>query len=280
MIALKNVSKAYGKKEVLTNLSLRIDPGACLCVVGESGSGKTALMRLLMRADDPDEGSVEVDGVNIRTLPAPILQLYRRRLGIVYQDPVLLEQATVEENVGLPLELLGAPDALIQRNTHDLLKRMNLLSKATLFPKDLSQSERSLVCIARAIITAPMVIIADEPLQNLDSAQTKIVIELLTNMQKKGTTVAIFSRDTAVAHAFKAVTVHLKDGKILKQASPEKATQKTPVDTHNILEESDEDVSVEFSMDLPEGEHMIPVSHKKTGGNGKRIRITSIGSNS
>ncbi|UPA22982.1 ATP-binding cassette domain-containing protein [Candidatus Peribacteria bacterium] len=279
MIALKNVSKAYGKKAVLTNLSLRIDPGASLCVLGDSASGKTTLMRLLIRADDPDEGSVDVDGVNIRTLPAPILQLYRRRVGVIYQESVLLNHATVEENVGLPLELLGAPEALIRRNTNDLLKRMNLLSKATLFPQDLSVSERSLVCIARAIITAPMVILADEPLQNLDSAQSNIVIELLTNMRKKGTTLAIFSREAAVARAFDATVVHLKNGNTTKQAEPEKAAHKKPADAHRLLEESDE-VSAEFSMDIPDGDSIVPVSHKKTGGGGKRIRITSIGSNS
>ncbi len=279
MIALKNVTKTCGQKEVLSNVSLRIDPGVSLSIVGDSGSGKSMLMRLLIRADDPDTGSVEVDGVNIRTLPSPILQLYRRRVGVVFQDPILLQHATIEENLGLPLELLGAPEALIKRNVNDLLKRLNLLSKAALFPEDISLSERSLVCIARALITAPMVILADEPFHNLDTAQIKMVTELLLNMKKKGTTVVIFSRDAAAGKLLQAETVHMKDGKIGKQAEPEKETQKAPMDTHRILEEFNDELTAEFSLDDTDSP-AVPVSHKKTGGTGKRIRITSIGSNS
>jgi ABC-type ATPase involved in cell division len=278
MIALKNVTKSYDGKSVLSNLSLTIDPGACLCVVGESGSGKTTLMRLMMRAEDPTEGLVEVDGVNIRTLPAPILQLYRRRVGVIFQEPILLEHATIEENLGLPLELLGAPAALITRNTTDLLKRLHLAEKSALFPRDLSFSERSLVAIARALITAPMVIIADEPLHNLDAIQTKIVLELLTNMHKKGTTLVLFSRDNAVAHALKAKTVQIQNGTIAKQPTPEKVTQKASMDAHRILEEQESLSSI--AGELEDEDAPLSVSHKKTGGNGKRIRITSIGSNS
>ncbi len=279
MIALKNVTKSFGKKQVLQNLSLRMDPGACLSVVGESGSGKSMLMRLLVRADDPDEGGVEVDGVNIRTLPSPILQLYRRRVGVIFQEPILLEHATIAENLGLPLELLNAPEALITRNVSDLLKRLNLLSKAMLFPSDLSVSERCLVCIARALITAPMVIIADEPFQNLDAKQIKIVVELMTNMHKKGTTIVIFSRDASSGKLLGAETLHLKDGKISKQADTpaEKATHKSVLDTHRILEEPDMELSADFSLDDDLGGN-ISEKHKPEGG--KRIRITSIGSNS
>ncbi len=282
MIALKNVTKSSGKNPLFSNLSLRIDPGAALCIVGESGSGKSMLVRLLIRADDPESGTVEVDGVNIRTLPAPILQLYRRRVGVIFQEPILLERATVEENIGLPLELLGAPEALIKRNTADLLKRMNLLSKAALFPSDLSVSERMLMTVARAIITAPMVVLADEPLHNLDARQKKIVTELLTNMQKKGTTIVLFSREAATGHAFGAETLHLKDGKIAKQTEPQTVAHKQPMDAHRILEESDQPEMITESVEEPAGddEQVVPVSHKKTSTGGKRIRITSIGSNS
>lgn len=277
MIALKNVTKSWGKNTVLSNVSVRIDPGASLCIAGESGSGKSILLRMLIRTDDPDSGSVEVDGVNIRTLPAPLLQLYRRRVGVIFQEPILVEHLTIEENLGLPLDLLGAPQALITRNTHDLLKRLNLLSKATLFPAELTTSERCLVCIARAIITAPMVVVADEPFHNLDTAQTKMIVELLLNMRKKGTTIVLLSRDGTAGKLIGADTLHLKDGKISKQAEAETSVQKMPADTHRILEEDDTELSAEFSLD--EDTDAIAVKTKPAQ-SGKRIRITSIGSNS
>lgn len=275
MIALKNVTKAYGSKVVLGGVTLRIDPGSCMCIVGDSGSGKTTLLRLLIRADDPTEGAVEVDGVNIQTLPAPILQLYRRRVGVIFQDPILLEHATVEENLCLPLELLGAPATLIRRNAADLLKRLGLASKAALFPKDISLSERSLLCLGRAVITAPMVIVADEPLQHLDAAQAKIATEILANMHKKGATVVLGSRDLALAHALKAHVTHLKEGKITRQAETEKSTPKT-ADAHRILEEK----AQKGMDDSMEGEVEISLDPPEKGRTGKRIRITSIGSNS
>ncbi len=274
MIALKNISKSYANASVLSDLSLRIDPGACLCVVGERGSGKTTMLRILIRAEDPSSGTVEVDGVNIRTLPSPILQLFRKRVGVIFQEPILLEHATIEENLGLPLSILNAPASLVQRNTTDLLRRIGLASKATLFPKDLSVSEQRLVCIARAIITAPMVILADEPLADLDSTQAQIVVELLSNMQRRGTTVLLLSRSAAVAKGFTAQVLTLKNGQLSKQqdaAPPAKAAMQ---DTHKILEETE----IQRAFNPPD-ETDVPIN-SGTGSSGKRIRITSIGSNS
>lgn len=275
MIALKNVTKSYDKQTVLSDLSLRIDPGVCLGIIGDRGSGKTTLLRLLIRAEDPVSGTIEVDGVNIRTLPSPILQLFRRRVGVIFQEPILLEQATIEENLGLPLSLLSAPATLVQRNTGDLLRRLGLQAKAALFPKDLSISEKRLICIARAIITAPMVIMADEPLADLDKNQAQIVIELLSNMQRRGTTVVVFSRDTAVAKALSAQVLTLKNGQIGKQAEAT-SMAKTPVqDAHKILEETE----MQRAFNPPD-ETDVPVSATSNASSAKRIRITSIGSNS
>ena len=277
MIALKNVSKSYDDLPILEDISLRIDPGSCMCIIGESGSGKTTLARLLIRAEDPDSGSIEVDDVNIRTLPNPILQLYRRRVGVIFQETIVLDHLTVSENISLPLTLLGAPGALIERNTIDLLERLDLLSKAAMFPQSLSHSELSLLCIARALITAPMVLIADEPLHNLDAKQSAAVLELLANMSKRGNTVILFSRDADLGTALHAQNLQLKNGKIGKQAESER-TASVPTDAHRILEEADKNMISTF-------EGVADVSKKNSSadagqGSGKKIRITSIGSNS
>ncbi|HVW67214.1 MAG TPA: ATP-binding cassette domain-containing protein [Candidatus Peribacteraceae bacterium] len=281
MIALKNVTKRFGKQTVLENLSLRIDPGNMLCVIGASGSGKTTLLHLLIRATDPTDGTVEVDGVNIRTLPTQILQLYRRRVGVIYQEPLLIESLTVEENVALPLELLGAPEALIKRNTADLLKRLGLSGKAQMLPEHLSLSERALVGIARAIVTSPMVIAADEPFRDLDDKQIETVCEFFRNMQKKGATIVVFSHDASTARALGAQSVQLKDGKISKQEVAKAPAKKA--DTHRILEESD---TPEDDLPPPAGPmddssaRPLHVRSMPRVRSGKSVRITSIGSGS
>lgn len=277
MIALKNVTKAYGKKVVLSNLTIKIEPGSCLCIVGDSESGKTTLMKLLIRAEDPTSGSVDVDGVNIQVLPTPILQLYRKRVGVIFQEPILLDHLTLEENVGMPLELLDAPNAVIRRNVRDLLKRMELLSKADAYPHELTKGERALACIARAIVAGPMVVLADEPFAHLDKKQIGIVTELLANMHKKNTTLVFFSRDVAIARAFKAQVLQLKDGNVSRHI--ERKAEPVPEDTHRILEENSEDLmSLAQIANADNSSDDVPVSFKPKS-TARRIRITSIGSN-
>jgi cell division transport system ATP-binding protein len=278
MISLKNVTKIYGTKTVLNHLSLRIDPASALCIVGASGSGKTTLAHLLIRATDPTEGSVEVDGVNISTVPPPILQLYRRRVGVIFQDALLVETATVEQNVALPLELLGAPAVLVKRNVTDLLKRLGLGAKASLLPDALSMSERALVGIARAIVTSPMVIVADEPFKDLDNKQVETICELLGNMRKKGTTVVAFSRSAATARALGAEALELKDGKIGKQSAAETAET-----AHRMFEpKTDDDDTPLSAVESKQKEYAraIPIRSQSTDASAKKVRITSIGANS
>lgn len=264
MLTLKSVAKSFGKNKVLNGVNLHVPPKECLCIVGEGGSGKSTLLKLLIRADDPTAGSVEVDGVNLKAVPAPILQLFRRRLGVIFQEPMLLLHATVAENIALPLELYGAPVSVINRNVNDLLKRMKLTDKANTLAENLSMSERCMVAIARAIITAPMIMIADEPLMHLDPAQAKVVTELLLNMHKKGTTLIIFSRDEDTAKEFGAKVIVLNDGVISGQVAPKKMTKTSE---HRILEEDEKPLS-SFKEE----------PRKEDDGSSKKVKITSIGS--
>ncbi len=263
MLTLKSVAKTFGKNKVLAGVNLHIPPKECLCIVGEGGSGKSTLLRLLIRADDPTSGSVEVDGVNLKAVPAPILQLFRRRLGVIFQEPMLLKHATVAENIALPLELFGAPTSVINRNVGDLLKRMNLANKANTLATDLSMSERCMVAIARAIITAPMIMIADEPLMHLDPDQVKIVTELLLNMHKKGTTLILFSRNEQTAKEFGAKVIELSNGTISGVSAPKKTTK---IVEHHILEEDEKPLST-FKQAIPTPDD-----------GSKKVKITSIGS--
>lgn len=276
MLALKNVSKTFGSNRVLASVSFDVRPKDNMCIVGEGGSGKSTLLKLMVRTDDPTTGTVQVDGIDLKRVPPTVLQLYRRRLGISFQEPMLLMHATAEENIALPLELFGVAPAIIKRTTDDLLKRMNLLAKARTLAQELSQSERALVGIARAIVTAPMIVIADEPLLHLDPAQAKIVVDLLKNMHKHGTTLVLFSRSAEVAKAFGARAVHLKDGKTGHERSTEKTPERkqpTKADTHRILEEEKPTAKMVEPL-----EDEVETTPKTRGNDGKKIRITSIGS--
>lgn len=272
MLALKNVTKTYGKTRVLAGASFEIRPKDCVCVVGEGGSGKSTLLKLLIRAEDPTSGTVAVDGVDVKTVPAAILQLYRRRLGVAHQEPMLLAHATAEENIALPLELFGAPASIVRRATDDLLKRLGLTDKAGVLARNLSMSERSLVGIARAIIAAPMIVIADEPLQHLDKKQATIVTELLRTMHANGTTIVLFSRSAETATTFGARTVNLANGTTAQEEKPAKHDSGKGANAHKILEETEQ--RLHSVMATPPA----PPPKKTPPKGGKRIRITSIGS--
>lgn len=236
MLSLKNVTQSWGNTTVLSRVTLTIRPGDNLCIRGGSGSGKTTLLKLLCRLMDPVSGAVEADGVDLKIVPPAVLQLYRRRIGIVFQEPVLLEHATVFENVSLPLEFADAPPSLIRRGVTDLLQRLGLEAKASRFPSELSSSERMLVSIARAIAPAPMVLLLDEPFLPLDPVQASSAAQLFLALGKRGATIVSFSRLAETATLLSAKTLHLKDGKI--SGPPKEATSKTvsPSD-HRILKE-------------------------------------------
>lgn len=275
MLALKNVTKAYGKNRVLSGVSFEIRPKDNLCVIGDGGSGKSTLVKLLARAEDPTSGTVIVDGVDLKLVPASVLQLYRRRLGIAWQEPMLLEHATVAENVALPLDLFGAPEAAAKRMTTDLLTRLGLMDKADRLAADLSVSERSLVGIARSIVAAPMILIADEPLLHLDAVQAKSVVELFKNMHKHGTTLAVFSRSAETARALGSRTVHLKEGAVSQEKARDTSHAKA-VNTHRILEETEH--RIQHVMNEAPKPAAAPAAKPASRSGGKRIRITSIGS--
>ncbi|GEM_PF-767570 len=233
MLALKNVSKTFGAVTILQGATLQINPKDTVCIVGPSGSGKSTILRLLLRLDVPTKGTVLVDGVDLTVVPPPVLQLFRRRTGIIFQEPVLLAHATASENIALPLELAGLAEAAIRRAVEDLLQRLGLTAAANRFPDQLSLSERSLVAIARAIVTAPMVLIADEPFANLDVTQAKTVAALIGALRKNGTTVIALSRSDATATLLDARIIRLQRGAIAEESKPAAASD---AGRHRILE--------------------------------------------
>ncbi len=268
MILLKNVTKTYGKTPVLDDVSLRIDPGEFVCVIGPSGAGKSTLLSLLVGAENVTSGSISVDDVDLRTVPPPALQLFRRKVGVVFQDYKLLQDRTVEENIAFPLEVCGVSDADIKMRVPQLLKRMNLSSRAKALPQELSGGEKARVAIARAIVHQPLILLADEPTGNLDPYQAGIVLEIFREIHAGGTTIVLATHEESLVNALQQRVIRLEAGKVTRDETggyaqkPGSREAATAVKTEEAPDESDGET--------------VPVKGKKAPRGNRKIRITSI----
>jgi len=236
MIVLKEVTKIFGKKTVLDHVSLTINPGEFVCVVGPSGAGKTTFLELLIGAGRVTEGGIEVDGVDLRAIPPTVLQLYRRRVGFIFQDYRLIPHRTVRENCAFPLEAAGWNDAQIKERVTDVLQILGLSALASSLPLDLSGGEQARVAIARAVIHEPMILLADEPTGNLDPQQSMEILRLFQQIHQAGTTVILATHDSGLVEALQTRVVYLKEGKIVQDGrGGYPGAPQTPPARHEIL---------------------------------------------
>lgn len=238
MIVLTEVTKTFGKRTVLDRISLTINPGEFVCLVGPSGAGKTTLLELLIGAERATQGAIEVDGVDLRALPPPVLQLYRRRVGFIFQDVRLIPHRTVAENCAFPLEAAGWSDAAIRQRVTDVLQILGLSPLASALPRDLSGGEQTRAAISRAIVHEPMILLADEPTGNVDPQQSLEILRLFERMHKAGATVILATHDSGLVATLQTRVIHLENGKIVQDAVggyPATATAPAPAARHDIL---------------------------------------------
>jgi len=223
MIELVNVSKKYKNgTHALHNVNLKVNDGEFVYIMGPTGSGKSTLIKLLDGEEVPTSGNVLVSGINVGRLKKSKVYLYRRKIGVVFQDYRLLPEKTVFENVAYALEVLDVPSEKIRKRVREVLKLVDLADKSSSKPRELSGGQQQRVAIARAIAKKPMILIADEPTGNLDPGMTDEMITLLEkiNREEKTTLVVVTHNDVMVEYHPKR-TIRIEAGHIVNDRKME-----------------------------------------------------------
>jgi len=214
-IALSSVSKRYpGGHEALNGVSLDIDSGEMVFITGHSGAGKSTLLKLIAAIERPTAGSVLVNGQNIGTLRARGIPFLRRNFGLVFQDHKLLFDRSVFDNAMLPLEITGFDRREGARRVRAALDKVGLLHKEKARPITLSGGEQQRLCIARAIVHRPSILLADEPTGNLDAGYAADIGELFRDFHRVGVTVLLATHDMQLAARLQPRLIEIRGGRV------------------------------------------------------------------
>lgn len=217
MIVFDRVSKIYPDNSVaLEGVTLSIEPKEFVSLVGPSGAGKTTLLKLFLAEEKPTEGSVYYDSTNIHQLNKKEIDVFRRKIGMVFQDFRLLPNKTVYENIAFTMEAAGRTDEEIESDVPHVLELVDLSPKVWNFPRELSGGEKQRVAIARALVNEPDVIIADEPTGNLDPANTYDIVQILKKINDLGTIVILATHNKGIIDLLKKRVVAMDRGRIVR----------------------------------------------------------------
>ena len=216
MISLKNVSKKYKNGvHALYDINLEIADEEFVYIVGPTGSGKSTVIKLLSGEEVATGGDVIVSDINVGKLRLSKIPLYRRNVGVVYQDYRLLPRKTVFENVAYALEITDAPKSQLRARVREVLKLVDLADKSNAMPRELSGGQQQRVAIARAIAIKPKILIADEPTGNLDPAKSDEIISLFEKINREEkTTILIVTHDTNIVSNHPKRTITIESGHV------------------------------------------------------------------
>lgn len=216
MIEFDGVGKQYpGGHEALRGLSFRVDPGELVFLTGHSGAGKSTLLRLIPLLERPSRGQIVLNGINLARLARRRIPYLRRRVGMIFQDHRLLYDRTVYANVALPLVIAGMSAADIGRRVRAALDKVGLLHRETAYPVTLSGGEQQRVGIARAVVTRPPILLADEPTGNLDPELSEEIMGLFEAFNRVGVTVLIASHDLGLIQRLGHRYLRLSEGRLV-----------------------------------------------------------------
>ncbi len=222
MIEFRNVYKTYDNgTKALKDFNLYIDEGEFVFIVGSSGAGKSTLLKILMREELPNSGEVIVDGRRLSTLRHKDVPYYRRSMGMVFQDFRLIPNMTVFDNVAFAMRVTGASTKAVRKKVPYVLGLVGLNDKARCLPKELSGGEQQRVGLARALINNPSIIIADEPTGNVDPRMSFEIVDMLNEINRRGTTVLMVTHEHSLVKKFRRRIIEIQDGELVADSGPE-----------------------------------------------------------
>lgn len=221
MITFSNVSKNYDGHHALSNVSFELHKGEMAFLTGHSGAGKSTLLKLITRIDDPSSGQITVGDRNLQRISKREIPYLRRHISMIYQNPRLIDQRTIFENVALPLFIAGFRRQEIKSRVRAALDKVGLLNKEKLFPQALSCGEQQRVGIARAIVNKPSILLADEPTGNLDPDLSNEIIRLFEAFNAVGVTVLVATHNLALIAPLNYRIMTLQNGHLIRGSQHE-----------------------------------------------------------
>lgn len=240
MIEFRNVSKDYPSgTHALNNVSLKINDGEFVFIVGSSGAGKSTFLKLIMSEEKLTKGEINVDGIRLSKLRRRKVPYLRRKMGIVFQDFRLIEKMSVYDNVAFAMRCVGANNKTIKERVPYILKLVGLGSKIKSKPSQLSGGEQQRVSLARALVNNPEIIIADEPTGNVDPEMSHEIIDLLSEINKQGTTIIIVTHEHDLVKEFGKRVIEIHKGKIVHDTMLEE----TSVEDIELISSYDQDIA-------------------------------------
>ena len=220
MIHFDHVSKTYPNgTRALDDISLQVEKGEFVFIVGHSGAGKSTLIKMLLREEIPESGNVEVNGYNLVKMKRRQVPLFRRGIGVVFQDFRLIPNMTVYDTVAFALRVTDVSTKFIRRRVPYILDLVDLAGKAKCMPQELSGGEQQRVALARALVNNPSLLIADEPTGNIDPQLSYEIVDLLSEINKCGTTVLMVTHEHDLVAEFNKRVVTLRDGQIVADSA-------------------------------------------------------------
>lgn len=217
MIEMLNVSKKYPNGiTAINNLSVKIDTGEFVYIVGPSGAGKSTFIKMMYREVKPTSGTVKIGKFDVTNMKEREVPFLRRYVGVVFQDFKLLPRLTVFENVAYAMEVVEKSPEEIEKRVNEVLQLVKLSHKARMFPNELSGGEQQRVAIARAIVNTPGILIADEPTGNLDPDTSKEIMDILEEINRKGTTILMATHNSQIVNEIKHRVLAIENGTIVR----------------------------------------------------------------
>ena len=217
MIEFRNVSKKYDTgTEAIHNINFKINKGEFAFLVGSSGSGKSTIIKLILKEEEPTSGNIIINGKDTTFLKPSRVPFLRRSMGIVFQDFRLLPDKTVYENVAFAMYVVRATPKHIRRQVPMVLSLVGLANKAKVYPNELSGGEQQRVALARAIVNNPSMLIADEPTGNLDPNTAWDIMELLNDINLRGTTVVVATHSKDIVYKMNTIVIRIDKGNFVR----------------------------------------------------------------